>query len=171
METKPPPWFSRRFIAVASVVLALLGRTPEARAVEAPVLPSLSIRNGDWVAVGGLGVGLLGSTAPGRTFAVVVRGELGLGGVGAGLGLATNMFAGSCLAPGGCSRSDFFGSGVGSLEARVERMYGLTSWRHTTYVGGQLSLSLVIWKPAIGVMFDAHDPRDARLQVATGCGW
>jgi hypothetical protein len=169
METKPRPRISLALFALASAVLTLLdGR---AEAIETFVVPGLSVRNGDWVGIDGLGVALLGSPRPGRTIAAVLRGELGLGGAAGGLGLATNLLSGSCSAPGGCSMSDFLGSGMGTLEARIERMYGLTSWRHATYVGGQLSWSLVIWKPSIGVMFDAHDPRDARLQVATGCGW
>jgi hypothetical protein len=174
------------FIGLASVVAMLLGGAGEARAFDTHVVPGFSIRNGDWIAIDALGVGLLGSTAPGCTFALVLRGELGLGGASAGFGLATNMFAEACSAPGGCDMSEFLGSGMMSLEARVARMYGPTSWRSTTYVGGQLSFALTpfipphwfdgplnigTFKPSIGVMVDPHDPRDKHTQIAVGGGW
>ena len=164
-------WLSRLFIGLASVVVILLDGTAEARPIEATVVPGLSIRNGDWIAVDGLGVILLGSHAPDRFSAVVLRGELGIGGASAGFGLATNLLSGPCPPVSGCDISHFLGSGMLSLEARVERMYGPTSWRSTTYVGGQFSLAAVIFKPSVGWMVDPRHPSENHIQVATGCGW
>jgi hypothetical protein len=67
--------------------------------------------------------------------------------------------------------TDFPGSGMLSVEARVERMYGPTSWRSTTYVGGQLSFAGIMIKPSVGWMVDVHDPRDSHYQITTGLGW
>jgi hypothetical protein len=54
---------NRLFVGLANVVVIVLGGSTEARAIETYVVPGLSIRNGDWIAVDALGVGLLGSTA------------------------------------------------------------------------------------------------------------
>jgi len=159
------------WIGVAGAGVMLLAGSAEARPLETAFAGGASIRNGDWVAVDGLGVVLLGSPVPIRSLAVVARGEVGLGGVSAGLGLALNSLPGQCRVPGACTMSDLLWSGMISLEARVARMYGPTSWRNTTYAGGQLSLAGIICKPSLGWMVDVHDPRDRHYQIATGVGW
>jgi hypothetical protein len=52
-----------------------------------------SVRNGDWVAIDGMVVLLLGEPTPHRTAAAVFRGELGLGCSSLGMGLAMNSIA------------------------------------------------------------------------------
>ena len=127
--------------------------------------PGFSIRNGDWLAVDGLGILLLGAPAASRMTAVVVRGEVGLGGSSAGIGLATNVFAGSDYTlPCTWKMDEFLGGGILSLEGRVERMYGPTTWRSTTYVGWQVSFAGIIFKPAVGCMVAADNPRDRHCQ-------
>ncbi len=160
---------------VLGVALAVVAVTESAAAAETPgvfaAVPGFSVRNGDWVAVDGLGILVLGQPVPRRLAAVVLRGEVGLGGSSAGIGLATNVLG---LSPStqGWSATDFIGSGVLSLEGRLERMYGPTSWRRTTYVGGQISFSAIICKPALGWMVAADDPRDRHFQIVfAGAGW
>ena len=177
-------WFSRLFgVGLAAVLTMLPATRTEARPCEQPcptwppaswvaVVPGFSIRNGDWLAVDGLGILLLGAPAASRMTAVVVRGEVGLGGSSAGIGLATNVFAGSDYTlPCTWKMDEFLGSGILSLEGRVERMCGPTTWRSTTYVGWQVSFAGIIFKPAVGCMVAADNPRDRHCQIATGAGW
>ena len=58
-----------------------------------------------------------------------------------------------------------------SLEARVERMYGPTSWRSATYFGPQLSLSIFVLKASLGLMVDLDDQTNRHLQVGVGFGF
>ena len=172
-----------RAIGLVAMVILVGGRVeaaPDERAQGWPgmtsgrlgLVPGFRVRNGDWFVVDALGIALLGPPARTRAVAVVARGEAGIGGAGMGVGVATNALPGPYPAPGGVQMSDFVGSGIGILEARAEWTYGLTSWRRTTYVGGQLSLAAVVFKPSVGVMVDAHDRRDRRVQVAfLGAGW
>jgi hypothetical protein len=167
-------------IVLAAVALVLLPAGAQAREGEfcdrgpaacagrfAAVVPGASVRNGDLVAVDGLGVLLLSTPSP---VALVIRGELGLGGSSAGIGLATNAFGSA--SPGDWRIDDFLGSGILSLEARVSRMYGPTTWRSATYIGGQLSFACIIFKPALAWMVAADDPRDEHFQIVlAGVGW
>jgi hypothetical protein len=156
-------------IGLTAAIAMFFGNNALARPIETAVVPGFSIRNGDWVVVDALGVVLLGlQEKPARGYAVVMRSELGIGGASAGVGPATNLFSGQ----GPRDMSDFLGSGILSLEARVTRMYGLTSWRSTTYVGGQLSFAGIIWKPAIGWMVAVDNPHDVHGQITLfGGGW
>jgi hypothetical protein len=177
--------FSRLFcVGLAVVAIALPAARSEARPCQRdgswPGVVSndlafaagFSLRTGDWVAVDGLGVLLLPAARPwDKMFALVVRGEVGLGGSSAGIGLATRLLPSQGSRPGECQISEFLGAGVLSLEGRVERMYGPTSWRSTTYVGWQLSFAGIIFKPALGGMVASDNPRDQRVLLATGLGW
>jgi len=157
-----------RVILVAAAVLTLLEGNTLARPSETAVVPGLSVRNGDWVAIDALGILLLPADNPSRYFAVVGRTELAIGGVGAGFGLATNL--GPEQSPEGMA--DFLGTGILILEARAELMYGPASWRRAIYVGGQLSLAAILIKPAIAWMVAVDDPRDAHVQITLfGGGW
>lgn len=187
MERQAVPWHWRIVgVGLAVVAIAL----PAARAEAGPCeqngsnwpgvvsndvafMPGFSLRNGDWVAVDGLGVLLLPAARPwDRVAALVVRGEVGLGGSSAGVGLATITLARQAPRPSGeCEVSEFLGSGIVSLEGRVERMYGPTTWHSTTYVGWQVSFAGIIFKPALGCMVAADNPRDRHCQIATGAGW
>jgi len=156
---------------VAVAIMLTAGKT-NARPFEVGAVPGISVRNGDWVAVDGLGVLLLGAPTAITMAAVVIRGEIGLGGSSAGIGLATNAFAANCTLPDTYDMSEFLGTGILSLEARVARMYGPTTWRSATYVGGQLSFAGILWKPAIAWMVATDDPRDRHTQITIcGFGW
>lgn len=136
------------------------------------VVPGVSVRNGDWFVFDGVAIVLLNAPAPTRAVAVVARGEVGPGGASLGVGIATNATSGANHTPGVVDMSDFLGSGIVSLEARAERTYGVNTWRRTTYAGGQLSFAAIIFKPSVGLMVDAHDRRDAHVQIAfMGVGW
>jgi hypothetical protein len=136
------------------------------------LVPGFSVRNGDWLAVDGLGVLVLGWQTPSRAVALVARGEAAIAGVSAGIGLATNALTGPCAPKPRCDIDDFLGAGIISVEARAEQMYGPTGWHRTTYVGGQVSFAGIIFKPAIGFMVNPRDRRDAHAQVViAGAGW
>jgi len=154
-------------------VMSLLAGRAQAQPAASPdkVYPGfgIAIRNGDYVAFEPALLFLLG--APGenrRPIAALVRGELGVGGAGGGVGLAIDWFP-STANPYPNPEELLYG-GLMMLEARVERMYGQTSWRHTTYVGPQVSLSLML-KFSIGWMVDVHDSSDQHLQVGLGAGF
>jgi hypothetical protein len=139
---------------------------------KAALVPGFSIRNGDWVAVDGLGVLVLGWPKPSRAVALVARGEVAIAGVSAGVGLAMNAIGGTCAPQPRCDIDDSLGGGIVSVEARAEQMYGPTSWHRTTYVGWQVSFAGIIFKPAIGLMVNPRDPRDSHAQVVfAGGGW
>jgi len=156
-----------RVFLVAAAVLTLLEGNTLARPSDTAVVPGLSVRNGDWVAIDALGIFLLPADNPSKYFAVVGRTELALGGVSAGFGLAMNLFPEQ--SPEGMT--DFLFAGILSLEARAEVMFGPSSWRRTTYVGVQLSLAAFM-KPAIAYVVAVDDPRDAHVQLTLfGGGW
>jgi hypothetical protein len=187
METKPhrpaaPPRLVSRLSPLFGVALATIATmlpTAQAQAGSdslcgevivcggdfSAVAPGFSVRNGDWLTVDALGVLMLDTRAP---IAAVARGEIGIGGSSLGIGLATNFFG----PPQPWTMSDFL-MGIFSLEARVERMYGPTTWRSTTYVGGQLSWGLMIFgKPALAWMVAADDAHEEHFQfVFFGAGW
>jgi hypothetical protein len=62
-------------------------------------------------------------------------------------------------------------SSIVGIEARVERMHGPTTWRHTVYAGPQLVFGGVFIKWSVGWMFDAHDKADNHFQLGVGGGW
>ena len=184
METNPAPPSRRAhrpkpFAAVAGLIVVLLSR--EAGATEASpaveVVPGhlylargVSFRNGDWVALEPAAVLLFRPPGPRRPVVLVARGVLGLGGSGGGLGLATSV-APPCPVPQACEATDFFWSGVAILEARVERTYGLTTWRNATYLGPQLTFSVSLLKASVGWMVDVDDRSDRHLQIGFGAGF
>jgi hypothetical protein len=158
-------------IACAIVVVTAPAGGAVAAPIETVLVPGVSVRNGDWVAVDGLGIALLSPREYASFVAAVLRGELAIGGISAGVGLATNVLSEPCPSRG-CDMSVFLGSGILSLEGRVERMFGPTSWRRTTYVGAQVSLATIFWKPAVGLMIAPDDPRDHHWQITfIGGGW
>jgi hypothetical protein len=167
---------NQRSLAAFIVVLTLLASHTEARAdqgLSPPdwstdrktiVLPGLGFRNGDWFAVDALGMAIFDPLRSHRCIAATARGELGIGGSAAAIGLATNLDEAPCKVS-----AAFLESILVSLEARVERMYGPTTWRRTTYVGAQVSLATMFWfRPSLGWMFDAHSAADNHVQVGLG---
>ena len=161
----------------AAVVLVLVARSAEARVSDAPSVPGVVsdddhaavlggavFRNGDWAAVDAFGVIVFSPAGTGRCIAATARGELGIGGAAAAIGLATNVIESSCTV-----RRDFLESGIVSLEARFERMYGPTSWRKTGYAGAQVSLATFWWwRPSLSWMYNVHDATDKHVQVGLG---
>ena len=134
------------------------------------VVPGFSFRSGDYLVLEPSGLCVFGPIAP--PVAVVARPMLGVGGSGVGLGLALNPFPESMRPyPGGLPDPDFFLGPFISLEAHVERMYSATSWRHATYAGPQLSLSVLVLKVSMGWMIDVGDHTDHHLQFALGFGF
>src|SRR4051812_32272530 len=90
-------WRSRLCgIAFAIAVVTVPAGGAVAGPIETALVPGVSVRNGDWVAVDGLGIVLLGPREYGSFVAAVVRGELAIGGISAGVGLATNVDSGPC---------------------------------------------------------------------------
>jgi len=169
---------STRLLAFILVIVVACGRDARADDYElATLVPQrvflvrgLSLRNGDYLSL----EPSFWLTPPdpfvlGAAFAVVARPMLGVGGAGAGIGLATSGFT-MCVGQPNCSLEKFFWLPF-SLEARIERMYGPTHWRHTTYFGPTLSLSGIILKASVGWMVDASDRNDHHVQVAIGAGF
>ncbi len=67
---------------------------------------------------------------------------------------------------------DFFVGSFISLEAHVERTYvEAIGWRHATYAGPQLSLSLFVLKVSVGWMVDVTDRANTHVQVGVGAGF
>jgi hypothetical protein len=91
---------------------------------------------------------------------------LGLGGAGVGIGLAPIW---GCSAP--CDMTNALMVLPVAVEARVERMYGWTSWRGATYAGPHLSLSALVLKASVGWMVDVNDRSDRHVQLAIGAGF
>jgi hypothetical protein len=167
---------SRRFVSSFIAVVMLLASQAEPRADQgfSPpdwsterktfVLGGFGFRNGDLFAVDAVGMALFDTFRSGRCIAMTARGELGVGGAAAAVGLATNLAEAPCKLS-----AAFLQSGIVSLEARVERTYGPTGWRRTMYVGPQVSLATMWWwKPSLGWMFDAHDAADNHVQFGLG---
>src|ERR1051325_8410102 len=157
------PWAR---IALASAVVILLGSGTEAPARAATVGVGGELRNGDWLAVEPVVLFPVAGSEDRSDLGVTARGVFGVGGSGAAIGLAAG--------PGGpCNKlepSTPFGSSI-ALDARVERMYGPSSWRHTVYAGPQLSFGGIFAKWSVGWMFDVHDKGDNHLQLGFGGGW
>jgi hypothetical protein len=128
-----------------------------------------SFRNGDLFAIEPSGLFLFGPID--RPFAMVARAVLGLGGSGGGIGLAMNLIPPRQGEELSWQGDDFFMGPFVSLEARAERMYGLTSWRSATYVGPQLSLSIFVLKASLGWMVDVSHQTDHHVQFGLGFGF
>jgi hypothetical protein len=161
----------------AALVLALVASSAAARADNDPSVPGVVsdddhaavlagavFRNGDWFAVDAFGMVVFSPAGTGRCIAATARGELGIGGAAAAIGLATNVVESSCTID-----RDFLESGIVSLEARFERMYGPTSWRKTEYAGAQVSLATFWWwRPSLTWMYNVHDATDKHVQFGLG---
>ena len=154
-------------VGLAGVLLLLVSKA-EARQLDTYPVFGVSFRNGDYFAVEPGIVHFGAPTESGRLLAAMVRGQLGVGGCGGGLGLATSLWP----SPGRHELRDLYFVGVVILEARVERMYGTTSWQHTTYAGPHLSVVLpIIPKVSLGWMIGVHDAADNHVQVGLGFGF
>ena len=135
------------------------------------LLPAgISFRNGDYVAIEPTALFFAGPVV--RPVALVVRGVLGVGGSGGGIGLALNALprcpqAYACWGEG----DDFVMGPFVSLEARVERTYFPVGWRRATYAGPQLSLSVYVLKASMGWMFDVTDRNNSHPQLGVGFGF
>jgi hypothetical protein len=58
-----------------------------------------------------------------------------------------------------------------SLEARIERMYGVSDWRSATYLGPHISISAYLPKASVGWMVNTNDRSDHHVQLAVGAGF
>jgi hypothetical protein len=132
--------------------------------------PGFEFRNGDWLALELMGVVLVGGGEDGANVAATARGVLGIGGSGGAIGIATGL-GGPCVEPEPCTLRDSLFSSIVGIEARVERMYGPSTWRHTTYVGPHLSFGGIFMKCSVGWMFAVHDKTDNHFQLGFGGGW
>jgi hypothetical protein len=169
----------RGAVATSCLVVAILLISGKARAQNYPVLTFVpghvymvqgaSIRNGDYLVLEPSGLFFFGPIA--RPVALVARPMFGVGGSGVGLGVAVNVAPPSMRPEPGAPDTDFFIAPFISLEVHVERMYGPTSWRGTTYAGPQISLSLFVIKASLGWMTDVGDRADHHIQVAVGIGF
>lgn len=158
-------------IALAGLAVMLVAAPAEARPERPRNLGlGVEVRNGDWISMDALGLVLIAGADDGPNLAGTVRGVLGLGGSGGGIGLATGL-GGRCLGSARCSVRDSVFSSIIGVEARVERMYGPTSWRRTTYAGPQVSFGGKVLRMSVGWMFDLHDGSDHHLQLGFGGGW
>jgi hypothetical protein len=134
------------------------------------MMPGYSIRNGDLVAIESSCLFFFGPIR--RPAALVARAMLGAGGSGVGVGLAGNVTPPRPGEEVTLQGDDFFWGPFVSLEAHVERMYPLlTSWRHATFVGPQLSMSIFVLKASVGWMFDVNARTDQHLQIGLGAGF
>jgi hypothetical protein len=165
---------SRVLAGVVFIVLALARRSQatqpdssfpslhwDGRAV---VLPTANFRNGDWFAVGAVGIVTVSPQTCRRYLAITSRAEVGIGGADAAIGLATNMADAPCEL-----NNALTGSGLLSLEARVARTYGPTSWRKTEYAGAHISLAVfAVGRLTFGMMVDVHDHQIRHTQLGYG---
>lgn len=155
-------------VAAASLVAVLVAGQARAEATEAYPTLGLEIRNGDIVSLEAGGIVVFGSASKlPRPVIASLRGELAVGGASAGIGLA---IAGTDKPHPGL-RDVLFG-GLVLVEVRIERMYGPTSWSHTTYAGPQVTLyPSIAPKLSLGWMAAIHDTIDNHLQVGVGFGF
>jgi hypothetical protein len=157
-------------IALTTALASLLGAEAEARPLEERVAGGAEVRNGDWLALEPVSLTLLAGSGDGPNVASSARVVLGLGGAGLGVGLATGL-GGPCVEPAPCALRDSLFSSIVGIEARLERMYGPTTWRHTAYLGPQLSFAGIFGKFSVGWMFDVKDKADNHFQFGLGGGW
>jgi len=146
---------------------SLTTRDPQAQSMRTYPVLGFQVQNGDYFAVEPGVLVLLGAVRH-RPVAVFARAEAGVGGSGGGVGLAIDWFP-SDASPYPNLEEVMFG-GLMTVEARVERTYGPTTWMHTTYVGPQVSFNLML-KLSAGWMIDAHDPSDHHVQIGVGAGF
>jgi hypothetical protein len=161
-----------------TVILMLLGGA--AHADDHPTVPvvsgrlfltrGFSFRKGDWFSFEPSFLLVSGAAGPGRPIVGVARPMLGVGGSGAAIGVATSL-ARPCPEGEACQASDFLLSLPVSFEARVERMYGPTSWRRATYLGPQVTVSAYLFKAFAGWMVDVNDRTDRHVQLGIGFGF
>jgi hypothetical protein len=165
---------SRVLAGIVVVTLALAGRSQAAQPDSyfpslywngrAVVLPTATFRNGDWFSLGAVGIVTLSPQTCGRYLAATSRAEAGVGGAAAAIGLATNIGDAPCEL-----NNALTGSGLLSLEARVARTYGLTSWHRTDYAGAQVSLAVfAVGRLTLGLMVDVHDHQARHTQLGYG---
>jgi hypothetical protein len=163
-------------ISLAAALVLTSGRAQAQNYPVATVVPGhvygvrgFSIRNGDYLVLEPSFLFVFGPVRPPLT--VVARAMLGIGGSGAGIGLAMNLMPSSPGVEPRTSEADYFMGPFVSLEAHIERMYGPTSWRGATYAGPQLSLSLFVLKASLGWMVDLGDRTDHHVQIGLGGGF
>jgi hypothetical protein len=164
-------------LAAILLVLLLLGGSaradghPIATLVPRHVLlvRGFSVRSGDWFVLDPSFWIARDLVGPRRPIMLVARPMLGVGGAGAGIGIAPTLEP-PCPDAEACTPTPFFWLPI-SLEAHVERMYGPTPWRRATYVGPTLSFSPYIFKASVGWMVDASDHADRHVQIAIGGGF
>jgi len=142
----------------------------DTRPREARLAVGVELRNGDWLAVEPIGLVLIGGSEDAANVAAMARGVLGVGGSGGAIGLATGL-GGPCIEPEPCRLRDSVFSSIVGIEARVERTYGLSTWRRTTYVGPHLFFGGVLMKCSVGWMFDANNKTNNHFQLGLGGGW
>jgi hypothetical protein len=171
METRS----SKRAAAAVGLTAFLVLSGGNARADDHPVVTLIpehlfavrgfSFRQGDWLS---LEPSFLFVPASRGAYSpvVVVRPMLGVGGSGVGIGLAPIW---GC--PGPCDPTDALMLLPVSLEARIERMYGVSDWRSATYLGPHISISAYILKASVGWMVDVNDRSDHHIQLAIGGGF
>jgi hypothetical protein len=157
-------------IGFAATVLIILGGAAQAGPREARVAVGCEVRNGDWLAFEALGLVLVGGSEDGANVAATARGVAGLGGAGGAIGLATGL-GGPCVEREPCALRESVFSSIVGVEARVERTYGPSTWRHATYAGPHLSFGGVFMKWSAGWMFDLDDRTNNHLQLGIGGGW
>jgi hypothetical protein len=161
-----------------SVTIMLLAR--EAR-TDSPLVATLvpkhvflaggvSVRGGDYFSIEPSFL-FVANTKPGsRPIVAVARPMAGVGGSGVGVGLAWRpIWPIENERPEGVE--DYVSILPISLEVHVERMYRPTNWHSATYLGPQLSLSVLVLKASAGLMFNADDQRDRHAQLGIGCGF
>ncbi len=130
------------------------------------VVRGFSVRQGDWLTIEPSFLLVPVSTGRNGPLVFVARPMLGLGGSGVGIGLAPIW---GCSEPG--PMTDALMILPVSVEARIERMYGLTSWRSATYLGPHLSLSAFVVKASVGWMIAVSDRNNHHIQLAIGGGF
>jgi len=175
METnlRLPRTHSKLLPATTGLLLLLLASEAKAEPRKVYGMLDLEAREGDYLALEPGAYYLLGApTAVGRPIAFFARGEVAVAGSGAGIGLMVDQLSDDC-GPYPTPRDLFF-SFLVSLEARAERMYGHTSWNHTTYVGPQFTFALVpaiLPKVSVGWMINPRNAADNHVQSGIGFGW
>jgi hypothetical protein len=164
-------------IALA-VMLMLLSRNARA---DSPLVVTLvpkhvflargfSVRMGDYFALEPAFL-FVGDARPGSRPPVgVLRPIAGVGGSGLGVGVAWQPFW-----PIEGERPEHVEGYVDilpiSIEVHIQRMYGPTHWRSATYLGPQLSLSVLFLKASVGWLVNAIDEHDRRPQFGIGGGF
>lgn len=142
-------------LVTLAVLFVLVFASPRRAAAEMSIpIPTITVRNGDWLSVG---IATMHDLARETNF--VTRIEVGLGGAGLGLGVL---------------RTDFFGkhSSEASVGAQAKLLctYGLTNWASSAYVGPELSAGVGLLRITGGVMFEVGNAANFHPQVGIGLG-